>query len=171
MKRFLSLFIILVLMLGTLASCSFNFPWGGETTTEPVEEANIQDAVKRLNDMYEDLNGTSIPNGKELVATVKVGRTVFDVAWSSDNELVTFTYEDGLCYVNIGEITEDAEYTITAAITSPAGQSATVTYNLLLSVASDFGMITEPKAGVAYKFALLHGNEGTVVYFVLRVAS
>ena len=98
MKRILSLFIILVLMLSTFASCKPNTP--------TVEEPDIKEAIKTLDDMYEDLEGTSIPNGKELVAQVKVGKTVFTVTWESDNANVTFTYEGGLCKVNIVTVEE-----------------------------------------------------------------
>lgn len=171
MKRILSLFIILVLMLSTLASCNlFSKPDDGgdnQTTTPPVEEANIQEAVDMLADMYEDLNNTSIVDGTNLAAQIKVKKTVFAIEWSSDNENVTFTYADGLCVVNIAKVTENVDYTITAKITSEGGQSAEYSINLVL--AASFGMITEPEAGVAYKLALLHGNEndrqGAVVYF------
>ena len=159
MKRILSLFIILVLMLSTFASCKPNTP--------AVEEPDIKEAIKTLDDMYEDLEGTSIPNGKELVAQVKVGKTVFTVTWESDNANVTFTYEGGLCKVNVATAEEDQEYTLTANVKSPAGKTASTSYKLLLSAAAGFGMITNPKAGVAYKLALKHGgmDGDPVVYF------
>ena len=164
MKRILSLFIALVLILSTFASCDW-FKKDDPTTTE----ADIKEAVKQLNDMYEDLNGTSIPNDYELVAQVKVGKTVFKVTWTTDNEKVTVTENDGLAYVNISkDITEDEDYTLTGTVTSDGGQKAEVSYNLKLLVASTFGMITNPVIGETYKLALLHGNFAgaqTVVYF------
>ena len=105
MKRILSLFIALVLILSTFASCEL-FP--SETTK--VEEANIEEAVKQLRDMYKDLNGTSIQNGKELVAQVKVGKTVFSVAWTSSDARITVEVVDGLAIVNIpNDIKENAK--------------------------------------------------------------
>ena len=161
MKRFLSLFIVFVLILSTFASCNL-FNRGGETK---VEEANIEEAVKQLKDMYKDLDGTAIQNGKELVAQIKVGKTVFSITWTSSDERITVEVVDGLAVVNIpNDIKENANYTLTAAITSPEGQSANYTINLVLS--ASFGMILSPEAGVAYKLGLLHGNEGpAVVYF------
>ena len=159
MKRILSLFIALVLILSTFASCEL-FP--SETTK--VEEANIEEAVKQLRDMYKDLNGTSIQNGKELVAQVKVGKTVFSVAWTSSDARITVEVVDGLAIVNIpNDIKENANYTLTASITSPEGQSAKYEINLVLS--ASFGMITSPEAGVAYKLGLLNGNEGPAVFY------
>ena len=155
MKRFLSLFIVFVLILSTFASC------GKNTTDEP----DINEAIKTLDDMYKDLEGTSISNGKELVAQVKVGKTVFTVTWESDNADVTFTYADGLCKVNLPAVDADQEYTLTANVKSPAGKTASTSYKLVLSAAASFGMITNPVAETAYKLALLHGNEGCVVYF------
>lgn len=189
MKRFLSLFIILVLLLSTLASCNlFSKDEGNgddveqtvvttpttEPTTTPttpttpnppeVTEADIQEAIDQIVDMYEDLNDKSIQNGHILIAQIKIGKTTFAIDWSSDNENVTFTYEDGLCYVNISnDITENANYKLTASVSSPEGQVAETSFNLVLT--ASFGMITNPVAGTAYKLALLHGNEKCVVYF------
>ena len=167
MKRFLSLFLVLVLILSTLASCNlFGKDDVENTVTTPVvSEPDIQEAVKLLDDMYKNIKGTSIPDGYTLVAQIPVGRTMFAVEWTSDNADVTFTLVDGLYNINLPTVDEDVEYTITANITSPAGQKATTSINLVLSAAASFGMITEPEVGVAYKLALLHRNEGGVVYF------
>ena len=64
MKRLLSIVLVLVLMLGALTSCDlpfdlpFDLPWENS-----VEETNIQEVVDQLNEMYEEDNGKSIPNG------------------------------------------------------------------------------------------------------------
>lgn len=174
MKRFLSLFLILVLMLSTLASCDwFNKDKGGDdnqndvVTTPVVNEPDIQEAVKVLDDMYKNIKGTSISNGYTLVAQIPVGRTKFAVEWTSDNADITFTLADGLYTINLPSVDADIEYTITANITSPAGQKATTSINLILSATASFGMITEPETGVAYKLALRHGgvDGDPIVYF------
>jgi hypothetical protein len=66
MKRILSLFIILVLMLSTLASCNlFPTPEPEPTTpVQPVVEADIAEAVKLLDDMYEERRSRSDKNDK-----------------------------------------------------------------------------------------------------------
>ena len=66
MKKLLSIVLALVLVLGALTSCEF--PFGGQTT---VEEADIKEVVKQLDDMYEDDNGKAIPSGTELIAQSK----------------------------------------------------------------------------------------------------
>ena len=182
MKRFLSLFIVLVLLLSTLASCDwFMKPeennGGEQSTTTPTTpttptnpsdtEADIQEAVNLLDDMYEDLNGTSIADGYEIIAQIPVGKTVFSIEWTSDNENVTFTYNDGLYVINLGAVLSDVEYTITGKLTSEGGQEATVSYTLILSAAASGGMIKNPEIGKAYKLALRHGGEDgdPIVYF------
>ena len=172
MKRFLSLFLVLVLMLSTLASCNLfggkddDGDKGGEVVTTPVvNEPDIQEAVKSLNDMYKNIKGTAVQNGYEFVAQIPVGRTAFAIEWTTNFDGVTFTLVDGLYAISLPSVTEDTNYTITANLTSPAGQKASVTIDLVLTASASFGMITNPVAGVAYKLALLHGNEGGLVYF------
>lgn len=157
MKRILSLFIALVLILSTLASCNL-FP-------QKVEETDISEAVKELNDMYaEKFNGKSIPNGEELIAQLTLGTTKFTIEWTTNNDKITISLVDGLCVVNIpNDIEESVEYKLIGTITTEGGQNAQVEYNLIL--VTSYGMITSPVAGKAYKFALLHGNEKAVVYF------
>ena len=161
MKRILSLFLVLVLMLSTLASCDL-FNLGGDET---VKEADIKEAIKQLEDMYEDYNGAAFSNGYELVAQVKIGKTVFSVEWSASTSKVTFELVDGFYVINSEKVAEDEEYTLTANVKSAGGQSSSISFKPILSAASGFGMITDPAAGVSYKLALLHRNEGGVVYF------
>lgn len=157
MKRILSLFIILVLVLGTLAACQPKDP----TSTE----ADIQQAYKQVEDMYKKYNGTAIPNGEELIAQVKIEKTVFTITWTSSNENVKVELNDGLYVVTLPkDVTEQSEYTLTATIKSEGGQEAK--YEIKTVLTASYGMITNPEAGKAYKLALLHGNEGPgVVYF------
>ena len=166
MKRILSLFLVFVLILSTLASCNWFGGNDSETTTPTTNETDIKEAVKELEDMYKSAQGTALANGKELVSQLKLGKTVFSISWTSSDDRITVEVVDGFAVVNIpGDITENVNYTLTATITSPAGQTATYTLNVVLS--ASFGMITNPVAGVAYKLALKHGGEDgdPVVYF------
>jgi len=167
MKRILSILLVLVLALGVFTSCDnlpFDLPFDLPFGETPVEEADIQEVVKQLDDMYEDDNGKSIQSGTELIARLKLSGTEFTIAWTSDNENIKIELVDGLYVVTLPKNTEgNADYKLIATITSAGGQTATVEYNRVL--AQSFGMITNPVAGTAYKLALLHGNEGGVVYF------
>ena len=176
MKRILSLFIVLVIMLGTLASCELPFftkPQNTEPTKPVAEEANIQDVVDYLEEMYgEDKNGTStsndftLPSALDMAADGSDEVTEFTIVWTSSTDKVTLTLNEEqynyLVQVPVNNDTTE-EYTLTATITSPKGQSAEVTITRVLT--ASYGMITNPVAGQAYKFALLHGNEKAVVYF------
>ena len=157
MKRILTLFLAFVLILSTFASCNL-FP-------QKVEETDIAEVLTELKDMYKNVQNTAISDKYELIAQIKIGQTLFMIDWKSSIENVTVSYEDGLAYVHINAegLTENVNYTLTATITSEGGQTATFEIKAVLSVA--FGMITEPEAGEAYKLALLHRNEGGVVYF------
>ena len=156
MKRILSLFIAFVLILSTFASC--------DLFQSKVEEPDISKAVKELEDMYKKVQNTAIADGYELVPLVKSGSTVFNIEWTSNNDYVTIEIVDDMPTVRISkDVKETTNYVLTANITSAGGQKATFEIKLVLTVS--FGMITAPEAGVAYKLALLHGNEKAVVYF------
>ena len=163
MKRILSLFIVLVLILSTFASC--NWFGGNEQSTDSVKEADIQEAIKDLKDQYKKVQNTSINDGYELVSQKTIGKTVFKITWTSSDERITVSEVDGLAIVNIPTgITEQVNYTLTANLKTEGGQEGKFDLNLVLT--PSYGMITNPVAGVAYKLALLHGNEGpAVVYF------
>ena len=165
MKRILSLFIFLVIMLGTLASCELPFftkPQNTEPTKPVAEEANIQDVVDYLEEMYgEDKNGTStsndftLPSALDMAADGSDEVTEFTIVWTSSTDKVTLTLNEEqynyLVQVPVNNDTTE-EYTLTATITSPKGQSAEVTITRVLT--ASYGMITNPVAGQAYKFQI-----------------
>ena len=162
MKKLLILFVVLALTLGAMTSCDFIN--GIINPTPAVEETNIEEAVKELDDMYAEKNGTATENSFTLVAQLLIDGTVFTINWTSDNENVTVTLDDGEWIVGIPEsVDEQFEYNLTATITTEGGQSATIVYNRV--VPGGIGVISKPVVGTAYKFALLHGNEKAVVYF------
>lgn len=162
MKKLLILFVVLALTLGAMTSCDFIN--GIINPTPVVEETNIEEAVKELDDMYAEKNGTATENSFTLVAQLLIDGTVFTINWTSDNENVTVTLDDGEWIVGIPEsVDEQFEYHLTATITTEGGQSATIVYNRV--VPGGIGVISNPVVGTAYKFALLHGNEKAVVYF------
>ena len=179
MKRILLLILVVVLVFGAMTSCDlpFDIPFFGNNDDngdgngngngngdDTTEETDIQEAVKELNDMYEDFNGSSTANDYELIASLSLDKTLFTINWSSDNANVKVELVDGLWVVDVPEeAAEQFEYKLTATITTAGGQEATVVYNRV--VPGGIGMITTPEVGKAYKFALLHGNEKKVVYF------
>ena len=169
MKRILILILVMVLTLGAITSCNIgkqpdsNNGGNGNNDT-PATETNIEEAVKELDDMYKELNGSATENDFELVASLVLDKTEFVITWTSNKEDVKVTLVDGFWVVDVPEdVSEQFEYTLTATITTAGGQSKTLTYNRI--VPGGIGVISNPEAGVAYKFALLHGNEKAVVYF------
>ena len=170
MKRLLSLIVVLVVLVGAFTSCdmvsNIKLPWGNQ-----IEEADIMDAIKELDDIYGDAEGSSTANDFELIAQLKVKdeetgiSTVFTITWEASTPLVKIELVDGFWCVDVPEdLNEIADYTLTATITSEGGQKATIEFGRKLP-AGGMGMIANPVVGTAYKFALLHGNEKAVVYF------
>ena len=170
MKRLLSLIVVLVVLVGAFTSCdmvsNINLPWGNK-----IEEADIMDAIKELDDIYGDAEGSSTANDFELIAQLKVKdeetgiSTVFTITWEASTPLVKIELVDGFWCVDVPEdLNEIVDYTLTATITSEGGQKATIEFGRKLP-AGGMGMIANPVVGTAYKFALLHGNEKAVVYF------
>ena len=170
MKRILSLFIVLVLMLSTLASCEFPFFVNNNKT----EEVDINKAVDYLENMYGgNKEGTSTPADFELISSIGLGNdnsdsvTVFTITWTASVDSITITYSetDMVYIVNVpDDVAEVIDYKLIATITTEGGQNATVEFNRKLPP-SGYGVIENPTVGTAYKFALLHGNENAVVYF------
>ena len=163
MKKIIVLLVVLALTLGAITSCDLinNLPFFGND----VEETNIEEAVKQLDDMYEDANGSATSNDFVLVAQIVLDGTTFTINWASDNDSIKLELVDGFWAVDVPEdASEQFDYKLIATITTAGGQSAVVEYNRV--IAGSVGMITKPEIGKAYKFALLHGNEGpAVVYF------
>jgi len=162
MKRILSLFIVLVLVLGTLASCDLS--WIPFLSSE----TDIQEAVDYIDDMYESANGSATDSDYEVVNELLLDGTKFTITWTTNNENVKVSTNDegGTIIVVPTNVSEEYEYKIIGKITSPKGQEATVEYTRVM--APVFGVIAEPEVGVAYKLALLHGGWKTgasVVYF------
>ena len=163
MKKLLLLLVVLALTLGAITSCDLSFlPGNGP---DAAEETDIQEAIKELDDMYKKANGTATENDFTLIAQLPLDGTTFTITWTCDNDNIKLELVDGFWVVDVPEdSSEQFSYSLTANITTPGGQNATLTYDRIIP--GGIGMISKPEVGKAYKFALLHGNEGpAVVYF------
>ena len=168
MKRILSLFIVLVLMLSTLAACEL--PFFGSNTPKEVD---IQKAVDQLHKMYGgSKEGTSVSAKDTFISGLEIyaeddSLTEFTVVWSTNNENIKVNYveADQVYVVVIPEnVNEVIDFKLIATVKSAGGQERTVEFSRKLAPTT-YGVIANPVAGTAYKFALLHGNERAVVYF------
>ena len=167
MKKILLLLVVLALTLGAITSCDLidKIPFLPGNGPDAADETNIQEAIKELDDMYKKANGAATENDFTLIAQLPLDGTVFTITWTCDNESIKLELADGFWTVDVPEdSSEQFSYNLTATITTPGGQSATLTYDRVIP--GGIGMISNPEVGKAYKFALLHGNEGpAVVYF------
>ena len=167
MKKILLLLVVLALTLGAITSCDLidKIPFLPGNGPDAADETNIQEAIKELDDMYKKANGAATENDFTLIAQLPLDGTVFTITWTCDNESIKLELADGFWTVDVPEdSSEKFSYNLTATITTPGGQSATLTYDRVIP--GGIGMISNPEVGKAYKFAILHGNEGpAVVYF------
>ncbi len=167
MKKILLLLVVLALTLGAITSCDLidKIPFLPGNGPDAADETNIQEAIKELDDMYKKANGAATENDFTLIAQLPLDGTVFTITWTCDSESIKLELADGFWTVDVPEdSSEQFSYNLTATITTPGGQSATLTYDRVIP--GGIGMISNPEVGKAYKFALLHGNEGpAVVYF------
>ena len=78
MKRFLALFLALLMCVGVFASCKKK---GDGDSTVTLEQAKDY-----LYNVMKDKNGKEIPNDYDVVGKIIIEGVTFDVTWKTDNE-------------------------------------------------------------------------------------
>ena len=114
--------------------------------------ATLEEAATKLQESYPD----GFKNGIELVDALTVRTTEFTVAWAVEtaNE-VAAKIVDGKLVLTPAD--EDVDYKLTATISNAAGETKTVSWDLVVS--TKFLEVTQvtgaPEVGVAYKWGLV----------------
>ena len=168
MKRIIALLVVTVLCLGMLASCEVvdqvKDLLGLNQQTELA--VSIDEAADFLNGLYKDKNKTTMANF-DVVAQIKMKGVLFTVEWTSDNANVTIepSTKAGYATVKLPEVnTEEFNYTLTATITDPNGNSAQKSFTFTVPVLNNSGITSTPVEGVAYKLFLLQAKLGQRFY-------
>ena len=178
MKKFLSLLLALIMVLG-LVACGNNNPTDpaptdpAPTDPAPTDPADaLADAKAYIQSMYKSKSG-KVMRDFEVVAVVKIGTDSFNVAWTTDAaaEYVTVGEPaDNVVVIGIGENPneEDLVFHLTATV-SANGKSESVTFEYYIpgtpAKASGPVFVDAPEAGSSYKFALEQAELGKTLYF------
>ena len=141
MKKFLSLALVLILVLATLASCNFGKKSEETTTQAPQKEEtpayDINSAVVYLENLYKDgfKANPKTAVDYDMVAQVMIKGLTYKVTWTVDTDKVTVgEAKDGKVTINVDEKSaEEVKYTLTATITAADNSaSKTVTFKDLI---------------------------------------
>ena len=132
MKKIFSLVLVLALLLGTLAGCAI-FPADDNNSKQ---DATLTDALAALDALYKSENGKDGKNGYELVGSVTVGDTAFNVIWTTDNQSVTITKGDnGNYFVKLPTKNDEAAiYSLVATVTDTNGEREVYSFTQNLPV-------------------------------------
>ena len=136
MKKFLSLALVLILVLATLASCNFGKKSEETTTQAPEKEEtptptyDIDKAAIYLENLYKDgfKDNPKTAVDYDVVAQVMINDLIYKVTWTVDTDKVTVgEAKDSKVTINVDEKSpEEVKYTLTATITA-ADNSASKT--------------------------------------------
>ena len=156
MKKFLALFLALLMCVGVLASCG-----GGETDTA------LDEAKEFLDTMMEDKKGKELANDYKVPGKLVVGDAEFEVTWETDNKDIKIkeSSEEGFWTVDLPNVNAKlVEYKLIATIKDADGKTIEATFTLKLPVIDNAGLETEFKADVEYKAYVKQMNLGYDIY-------
>ncbi len=132
MKRLSALLLAIVMMLTLLVACTDNDePVDESSASEVVEEAKIEDAIKYLQAMYKETDGTATPDDYTVVGVVKISGTTFEVVWTTDSDEVKVKpSEDGKSVtIDVDEESDhELAYTLTATVKNKDGETASCSF-------------------------------------------
>ena len=179
MKKILSLALVFILVLTTLASCNFNKK-DEETTTTAAPDTNqtpaektydIDSAVVYLESLYKDAFKANPKTAidYEVVSQVMIGGLTYTVAWSVNTDKVTVgEAKDGKVIINVDEKSpEEVKYDLTATVTA-GDNSATKTKVFKDLIVPVFGLMTWDEYIAAEKDALIPEVKGVVTGIVSK---
>ena len=187
MKKFIALFLALVLCIG-LVACGNPGTEQPTNSPEPTPSATptpdpipsdepaataadyLANAKSYVRAMYKDKAG-KVLRDFDVVASVKIGEFTYDVVWTTDaaeenvkigepaNNKITID-------VNEKPVGEDMVFTLTATVTAD-GKSESTTFEFYVPAveASGTAFVDAPEEGATYKFGLVQAELGKTLYF------
>lgn len=157
MKRILALILVLVLCVGSFASCAVVDKVKGMFDKDEGTKYDVEGAAGYLyTSQLKDMAGKETPNDFDLVAKVVRDGVTYIVTWTSDNANVTIDESSkgsSFVTVNVPENNDTAfTYKLTATVKGPDGKEATKEVTLTVPVVkAEEGVVKAPVEGVAYK--------------------
>ena len=158
MKKFLALFLALLMCVGVFAGC-------GQKTDD--SSVTLEQAKDYLYNVMKDKNGKALPNDYDVVAKIIIEEVSFDVTWTTDNEDITVkeSSKANMWTIDLPDFNEtEIEYTLTATIKAADGSTIEVSFTPKLPVIDNRGVDTELKEDVAYKIFFEQVNLGYTLY-------
>ena len=157
MKKFLAIFLALLMCLGVLASCAGNQETG----------ATLEEAKASLEANMKDMDGKVFANDYDIQGKVMVGTTEFKVTWTVDNANIKIkeSSKAGFWTVDLPNVNDkEVEYKLTATIENADGDTIKTSFTHKLAVINNANLETEFKEGVEYKAYIKQVNLGYDVY-------
>ena len=157
MKRILALILVLVLCVGSFASCAVVDKVKGMFNKDEGTKYDVEGAAGYLyTSQLKDMAGKETPNDFDLVAKVVRDGVTYTVTWTSDNANVTIGESSkgaSFVTVNVPENNDTAfTYKLTATVKAPDDTTAVKEVTLTVPVVkAEEGVVKAPVEGVAYK--------------------
>ncbi len=168
MKKIIAMLLLLTLTLGALFSCNFGTP--GDDTTG----ATLDDAVEYLNSTYKGDEGKKTPADYKLIAQIPIDGVKFEVTWTVDNDAITITLTDGLYTVKVPAKNDtEVEYTLTATVTDPDGNSVEKKFTRILPVYDNSAAVgaDDIQEGTPYKLYMVQAGVGKTLFATTQTQS
>ena len=146
MKKFLALFLALIMVLGVFASCG--------KKDEASSDVTLEQAKEYLDEIMKSKNGKETPNDYDVVGKIIIDQVSFDVTWKTDNESIKITEssKENMWTVDLPDVNETAvDYKLTATIKAADETTIDSEFTLKLPVYNKAGIKTNLEEGVAYK--------------------
>ena len=158
MKKFLALFLALLMCVGVFAACAPKTDAGSVT---------LEQAKDYLYNVMKDKNGKALPNDYDVVGKIIIEGTEFTVTWATDNEDIKIkeSSKANMWTVDLPDYNEEEfEYTLTATIKAADDSTISVSFTPKLPVIDNRGVSTDLEEGVAYKIYFEQVNLGYTLY-------
>ncbi len=154
MKKFIAITLLLAMSLALFAGCA-----GDPKPTEAPKASELESAKAYLFDMYRKTDGQVTAKNYEVLASVKIGETVFPVEWAieitaGDKEAVKIgETKDNMVNVEIvnAKPAEEVQYKLTATIKDADGKTASFSLAHHIPAAVIIGDSYEDIVKAAYK--------------------
>ena len=171
MKKFLALFLALIMCLSVLVACGDGNSKDTESETQKptdaTEAATLAEAKEFLDSQMKSKNGKALSNDYDVLGILTLGTTKFNVTWAVDNTAIKVVESSKANFwtIDLPDANDaEVEYKLTATIKATDGTSVETSYTIKLPVLNKAGIVTDLKADVEYKIFMNQASLGYAVY-------
>ncbi len=161
MKKYVSLLLAIVFCLACFAGCK------SETADDP-SSATLEDAVEYLKTLYKSDKAETLRD-YDRPAKVKIGTTEFTVTWKTnlDSIKVKASTMKDFWTIDLPDANEkETKYTLTATVKDSNGKTKDVSFERILPVINNAGVVSDIQENTAYKMFMRQVNSGKVFYAI-----